>query len=109
MISDLTPDSFNEFKYDDFMNIVKSLEKADLSKVVGKTIKNKADKQKGGFLNMLLGVLVASLLKNLLTGNRVKTKIPGRGVIKESVGAIEQTKILMPPNHLINFEIQKYS
>ena len=90
MISNVTPDSFNEFKYDDFMNIVKSLEKAGLSKVVGKTIKNKADKQKGGFLNMLLGALVASLLKNLLTGNRVKARIPGQGVIKESVGRANQ-------------------
>ena len=41
-------------------------------KGVGETIINKAKKQKGGFIILLLGTLLASLLKNLLTGNGVK-------------------------------------
>ena len=38
---------------------------------VGKLIKNKTSKQKGGFLSMLLGTLGASLLGNLLTGKDI--------------------------------------
>ena len=41
-------------------------------KGVDETIINKAKKQKGGFIILLLGTLLASLLKNLLTGNGVK-------------------------------------
>ena len=50
------------------MKIVKSLEESGLlMKTVSETIKNKAKKQKKGFLGMLLGTLGASLLENLLT------------------------------------------
>ena len=53
----------------DIMKIIKSLEESGLLiKGVGKTIKNKAKEQKGGFFSMLLGTLGASLLGNLLTG-----------------------------------------
>ena len=49
--------------------IVKSLEKSGLLiKGVNETVKNEAKDQKGGFLSILLGTLVASLLGNLLTG-----------------------------------------
>ena len=41
-------------------------------KEVGEAIANEAKKQKGGFVILLLGTLLASLLKNLLTGNGVK-------------------------------------
>ena len=52
----------------DVMNIVKSLEESGLLiKDVSKTIKNEAKEQKRGFLSMLLGILGASLLRNLLT------------------------------------------
>ena len=37
---------------------------------------------------MLLGTLDASLLGNLLTGNGVKDKIPGRGVRRAREGTI---------------------
>ena len=37
-------------------------------KGITKTIKNETKEQKGGFLSMLFGTLVASLLGNLLTG-----------------------------------------
>ena len=60
-------------------------------KGVGETIINKAKKKKGGFIILLLGTLLASLLKNLLTGNGVKepkasnqtrANIPGWGVVR---------------------------
>ena len=41
-------------------------------KGVTKTIKNEKNKQKGGFLSMLLGTLGASLLNNLLSGEGIK-------------------------------------
>ena len=51
------------------MKIVKSLEESNLMiKEVCKTIKNEANKQKGGFACILLSTLGASLLGNLLSG-----------------------------------------
>ena len=56
----------------DIMEIVQSLENSGLLiKGISETIKNKAKKQKGKFLGMLLGTLDASLLWNLLTGKGV--------------------------------------
>ena len=53
----------------DIIKIVKSLEESGLLiKGVSKTMKNKAEEQKGGFLSMLLGTLGANLLGNLLAG-----------------------------------------
>ena len=54
----------------DLMKIDKSLEESGLLiKGVSETIKNEAKKQKGGgFINMLLGTLGASLLGTSLTG-----------------------------------------
>ena len=53
---------------EDIMKIVKSLEDSCLLiKDVSETIKNQVNKQKGGFLGMLLGTLGASLLENILT------------------------------------------
>ena len=53
----------------DIMKIVKSLEEPGLLiKGVREAIKNGAKEQKGGFLEMLLGTLGASLLGNLLIG-----------------------------------------
>ena len=58
----------NEEK-NDIMKIDKSLKIPGLLiKDVGKTIKNEAKEQKGIFIGMLLGVLDASLIRNLLTG-----------------------------------------
>ena len=51
------------------MKIIQALENSGvLLKRVTKTIKNETKEQKGGFLNMLLGTLGASLLGNLLSG-----------------------------------------
>ena len=50
----------------DIMKIIKSLEKSSLLiKGVTKTIKNEAKEQNGGFLEIILGPLDASLLGNL--------------------------------------------
>ena len=51
------------------MKILASLEESGLLiKGVSETINNKAIEQTGRFLKMLLGILGASLLRNLLTG-----------------------------------------
>ena len=51
------------------MKIVNSLEESYLLiKDVSKTIKDEAKQQRGWFLEILLGILGASLLANLLTG-----------------------------------------
>ena len=56
----------------DIMKIVQALEDSNiLLKGVTKTIKNETKEQKGGFLNMLLDTLGASLLGNLLTGKGI--------------------------------------
>ena len=48
---------------EDTMKIVKSLKGSDLStEGVSETIKKEAKEQKGGFVPMLLGTLVASLI-----------------------------------------------
>ena len=54
----------------EIMKVVKSLVECGLLIIgISKTIKNKAKKQKGGFLRMLLGTSGAKLLGNLLTSN----------------------------------------
>ena len=65
----------------DIMKIVKSLQESRLLiRDVSETIKNEANKQKRGFLSMLLGTLGAGLLGNLLTGKGTITA--GEGTIK---------------------------
>ena len=57
---------------DDIIKIIQALEDSNISlKGVTKTITNETEKQKGGFLCMLLGTLGAILLGNLLTGKRI--------------------------------------
>ena len=56
----------------DILKIVKSLKDSGaLLKEVNDTTKNEAKEQKGGFLSMFLGTLVASLLGNMLAGKGV--------------------------------------
>ena len=77
---------------------------------------------------MLLGTLGASLLGNLLTGNRVlragsgnnkgegilragSGNNKGKGIVRDGSGNNNNKKrlgFLMPPHPLTNFEIQKY-
>ena len=57
---------------EDILKIVKSIKESGLLlKGVSKTIENKARKQEGGFLNLLLGSLGLSLLGNLLASQDV--------------------------------------
>ena len=59
----------------DIIKIVKSLEDSSLlPEGVSKTIQNEAKEHRGGFLSMLLGILGASLLRNILTRKRVIAK-----------------------------------
>ena len=80
---------------DDIMKIIKSLEESGLIiKVVSETIKNEANKQRSGFLVILLGTLGASLLGNLLTGKKVKqSNEPGEGVILAAEDAIRAVEV----------------
>ena len=72
---------------EDIVTILKSLEESSLLiKGVSATIKNEVKEQKGGFLSMLLGILVASLLGNLLTGKRAIAASQGRGTIRADEG-----------------------
>ena len=75
----------------DIIKIVQALEDSNiLLKGVTKTIKNETKEQKGGFLSMLLGTLVASLLGNLLTKEGVVRATygnnKGKGVARAGYG-----------------------
>ena len=82
----------------DIIKIVKPLEDFDLSlKGVSETIQNDVEKQKGGFVSMLLVILGASLLGNILAGkgmNRAGEKlvragygnIKGQGIVRAGYG-----------------------
>ena len=64
----------------DTMKIIKSHEESGvLIKGVSETTKNEAKEQRDGFLSMLLGILVASLLRNLLSKGVMTA---GEGVIR---------------------------
>ena len=75
----------------DIMKIVQALEDSNiLLKGVTKTIKNKTKEQKGGFLSMLLGTLVVSLLGNLLVGKGIVRAGSGnkkaKGMVRAGTG-----------------------
>ena len=113
----------------DIIKIIQALEDSNIFlKGVTKTITNETKEQKGGFLSMLLGTLGASLLGNLLTGNRVlragsgnnkgegilragSGNNKGKGIVRDGSGNNNNKKrlgFLMLPHPLTNFEIQKY-
>ena len=83
----------------DIMKIVQALEDSNiLLKGVTKTIENEAKEQKGGFLNMLLGTLGASLLGNILLGKGIAragsghpTK-KGKGIVRAGYDRPSQKK-----------------
>ena len=65
----------------DIIEIVKSPEDSGLLlKGVTETIQNEAKEEKRGFLSMLLGTLVASLLGNILAGKG--TNRTGEGIVR---------------------------
>ena len=67
-------------EFNDIIKIVKSLEYPGLLlKGLTQTVQNEVKEQKGGFLNMLLGTLDASLLGNLLTGKVIYKAGKGKG------------------------------
>ena len=72
---------FSNEQMKNIMKIVKSLEEYGLLiKGVSETIEKEAKEQTGGFLSMLFGTLVTSLLGNLLTAKA--TIRAGEGTIK---------------------------
>ena len=57
---------------EDIIKIVRSFDDSGLLlEGVSETIQSEAKKQKGGFFSMLLGTLGASLLGDMLTGERI--------------------------------------
>ena len=75
----------------DIMKMVQALVDSNiLLKEVTKAIKNETKKQKGLFLSMLLGTLVASLLENLLAGKGIvragSGNKKGKGIVRAGTG-----------------------
>ena len=69
------------------MKIIETLENSGiLLKGVSKKIENETKEQRGGFLNMLLGTLGASLLGNLLTGGKCIMRA-GDGILRAGSGS----------------------
>ena len=69
---------------DDILKIVKSLENSGvLLKGASETIQHEAKEQRGGFLNMLLGTLGASLIGDILSKG-----LSGKGVIRTGEGTV---------------------
>ena len=70
---------------EDHIRIIKSLEDSGLLlKRVTESVE--VNKQKGGFLSILLGTLGANLLGNLLTGKKVNKK--GKGIHRAGKGIV---------------------
>ena len=57
-------------------------------KGVTKTVQNEVKEQNGGFLSMLLGLLGASLLENLLTGQGIYRAGKDKGINKAGEGIV---------------------
>ena len=74
---------------EDLIKIVKSLEDSGfLLKGVTETVQNEVKEQKVGFLSMLLGTLVASLLGNLLTEKVIYRAGKSKGMNRAGEGVI---------------------
>ena len=93
----------------DIIKIIKALENSGiLLKRVTKTIENENEKQRGGFLSMLLGTLGASLLGNLLTGGKGMMRA-GDEIVRAGKGSKEKNLYSLLPCHpLTNIEISEY-
>ena len=93
----------------DIMKIIQALENSGiLLKGVTKTIENKTKEQRGGFLGMLLGTLGASLLGNLLTGEKGIIRA-GNGIVRAGSGSkTKNLNSLLPFHPLTNIEIIEY-
>ena len=74
---------------EDIIEIVKSLEDSGLLlKGVSEILQNEAREQIGGFLNMLLRALGASLLGNILAGKGINRAGKGRGINRAGEGVV---------------------
>ena len=72
----------------DIIKIIEALENSGiLLKGVTKTIENETKQQREGFLSMLLGTLGASLLGNLLTGEKGMMRA-GDGIVRAGDGIV---------------------
>ena len=81
------PISNNEIE--DIIKIIKSLEDSGLSlEGVTETVQNEVKEQKGGFLNMLLGTLGASFLRNVLIGRGMNRAGKGRAINRAREGVL---------------------
>ena len=70
------------------MILLKSREDSSLLlKGITESVQNEIQKQKGGFLSMLLGTLSASLLGNLLTGKGIHRA--GEGIVRAGEGNMD--------------------
>ena len=81
----ISNEEMNDIKF------VQALEDSNiLLKGVTETVKNETKEQKGGFLNMLLSTLGASLLGNVLIGKGVVRAVygnnKGKGVVRAVYG-----------------------
>ena len=73
------------------LKIIQALEDSNIFlKGITKTVKNEIKEQKGGFLDMLLGTLGASLLGNLLSGKGIvragSGNKKGKGIVRAGYG-----------------------
>ena len=76
----------------DIIKIIEALENSGiLLKGVTKTIENETKEQRGGFLSMLLGTLVASLLGNILSGKGLARA--REGIVRAGEGVKKTPKI----------------
>ena len=76
---------------EDIIKIVKSLEDSGLLlKEVSETIQNESKEQKGGFLSMLLSKLGASLLGDILAGEKMNRA--GEGFPRAGYGSSIKNK-----------------
>ena len=74
---------------EDIVIIIKSLEDSGLLlKGVTETVQNEVKEQKGGFLSILVGTLVASLLGNLFTGKEIYIAGKGKGIVRAGEGIV---------------------
>ena len=72
---------------EDIMKIIKSLEYSGLLlNEVTETVQNEVKEQKGRFISMLLGTLVASLLGNLLWGKGAIATSQRRAIYRAGKG-----------------------
>ena len=107
---------------EDMNDIIKIIEALGnfriLLKGVTKTIENETKEQRGGFLSMLLGILGASLLRNLLTGRKEIVRA-GDGIVRAGEGSLvsrakgegskkKALNSLLPFHPLTNIEISEH-